>query len=118
LTPAPFTDYNSKATDTDPMPATIATAFTPDQMLTLGHSVFSSAMRSWALVVNNDNDAELLVLFNSSDTVYRYAFRDWSAASDWDAIRQEDDYEDAEPISWGSCFHRFLAEGAILPIAA
>jgi hypothetical protein len=75
-------------------------------------------MRSWALVVNNDNDAELLVLFNSSDTVYRYAFRSWGDANDWNAIRQEDDYEDAEPISWGRCFHRFLSEGAILPIAA
>ena len=100
------------------MPATIATAFTPDQMLTLGHSVFSSAMRSWALVVTNDNDPHLLVLFNSSDTVYRYSFRSWEDANEWDAIRQEDDYEDAAPISWGRCLHRFLSEGAILPIAA
>ena len=98
------------------MPATITTAFTPDQMLTLGHSVFSSAMRSWALVTNNDNDAELLVLFHSSDTVYRYAFRSWEDASDWDSL--DDSTADAEPVSWGHCFHRFLAEGAILPIAA
>jgi hypothetical protein len=100
------------------MPATIATAYTPDQMRYLGHQVSSNAMRSWALITNNDNDAELLVLFNSSDTVYRYAFRDWSAANEWDSIRQDDEYEDAAPISWGRCLHRFLSEGAILPIAA
>jgi hypothetical protein len=100
------------------MPATTATAFTPDQMLYLGHSVFSSAMRSWALVMNNDNDAELLVLFNSSDTVYRYAFRSWEDARNWDEIRKQGEDEDADRISWGRCFHRFLSEGAILPIAA
>ena len=98
------------------MPATIATAFTPDQMRYLGHSVSSSAMRSWALV-QGDDSAELLVLFNSSDTVYRYAFRSWEDAQNWDDLRQQGEDEDAEPISWGRCLHRYLSEGAILPIA-
>jgi hypothetical protein len=103
------------------MPATtLATAFTADQMATLGHSVYSSAMRSWALVCSNDNDPELLVLFREGGTVYRYAFASWEVARDWDSIRHDEEAaaEEGEPVSWGRCFNRFLREGAILPIAA
>jgi hypothetical protein len=95
-----------------------ATAYTPEQMRYLGHSVYSSAMASWALVMNDDNDAELLVLFNSGNTVYRYAFRSWADARNWDEMRQQADCEDAEPISWGKALHRYLHEGALLPTAA
>jgi hypothetical protein len=102
--------------------ATIATAIPAADMATLGHSVYSSAMRSWALVVNNDNDPELLVLFREGGTVYRYSFSGWEAGRSWDALREQDDacgYDDgAEPVSWGRCFHAFLRDGLILPIAA
>lgn len=97
--------------------ATATTAYTAEQMRYLGHSVTSSAMRSWALVVNNNDDAELLVLFNSTDTVYRYAFRSWEDARNWDDLRQQDESEDAEPVSWGKAMHRYLSEGALLAIA-
>lgn len=96
--------------------ATIATTIPASSMASLGHSVYSSAMRSWALITNNDNDPELLVLFREGGTVYRYAFSSWEAARDWNSLRQEDDYEDSEPVSWGRCFNRFLREGDILPI--
>ena len=99
---------------------TTATAIPAADMATLGHSVYSSAMRSWALVVSNDGDPILLILFREGGTVYRYAFRDWAAAREWDALRQQDDacgYDDAEPVSWGRCFHRYLSEGLILPTA-
>ena len=99
------------------MTATIATAITAADMDILGHSVSSSAMRSWALVTNNDNDAELLVLFREGGTVYRYAFRSWTDANNWDAIRHWE-VEDADPISWGGALNRFLKSGALLPIAA
>ena len=98
--------------------ATIATAIPASHMASLGRSVYSSAMRSWALITSNENEPQLLVLFREGGTVYRYAFASWEAARDWDGLRQEDDYEDSEPVSWGRCFHRFMAEGAILPIAA
>ena len=98
--------------------ATLATAFTADAMRSLGHSVYSSAMVSWALIMTDDNQPHLLVLFREGGTVYRYAFSSWEAAREWDSLREEDDCEEAEPISWGRCFHRFMKEGAILPIAA
>ena len=100
--------------------STVATTFTADAMATLGHSVYSSAMRSWALVCNNDNDPELLILFREGGTVYRYAFSGWEAARDWDSLRHDEQAaaEDGEPVSWGRCFHRFMKDGAILPIAA
>jgi hypothetical protein len=98
--------------------ATVATAFAPEQMLYLGHSVYSSAMASWALITSNDDEPQLLVMFREGGTVYRYAFASWEAARDWDSLRQEDDCEDAEPVSWGRCFHRFMAAGDILPITA
>ena len=103
---------------------TIATAISPvpaADMATLGHSVYSSAMRSWALVTSNDNEPMLLILFREGGTVYRYAFASWEAARSWDALREQDDacgYDDeAEPVSWGRCFNRFLSEGLILPTA-
>jgi hypothetical protein len=101
------------------MTTTIATAFTPDQMLSLGHSVFSSAMRSWALVMD-DNGAELLVLFHSNDTVYRYAFRGFDAARKWDGLRHWNDEAECEEeeVSWGRQFNTFLRQGWLLPIAA
>lgn len=100
--------------------ATLATTFTADQMASLGRSVYSSAMRSWALITNNDNEPELLVLFREGGIVYRYAFSGWEAAREWDSIRHDEEAaaEDGEPVSWGRCFNRFLREGAILPIAA
>jgi hypothetical protein len=101
--------------------ATIISPVTAEAVACLGHSVYSSAMRCWALVVNNDNDPELLVLFREGGTVYRYAFKDWAAAREWDAIRHDEQWaadEEAEPVSWGRCFHAFLREGLILPIAA
>ena len=100
--------------------ATIATAFTADAMRSLGHSVYSSAMVSWALITSNDNEPHLLVLFRKGGTVYRYAFSSWEAAREWDSIRHDEQWaaEEGEPVSWGRCFHRFVAEGDILPIAA
>jgi hypothetical protein len=96
---------------------TTATAYTADQMRFLGHSVNSSAMRSWALVMNNDNDAELLILFREGGTVYRYAFNTWEDARAWDALREQSEDADAEPVSWGKALHRFQREGALLPVA-
>ena len=100
--------------------ATIATAIPAESMATLGHSVYSSAMRSWALITSNDNEPHLLVLFREGGTVYRYAFSGWEAAREWDSIRHDEQAaaEEGEPVSWGRCFHRFMAEGEILPIAA
>jgi hypothetical protein len=102
---------------------TTATAISPitaDAMACLGHSVYSSAMRSWALITSNDNEPILLVLFREGGTVYRYAFKDWAAAREWDSIRHDEQWaaEEGEPVSWGRCFHRFMREGLILPIAA
>jgi hypothetical protein len=94
--------------------ATATTDYSSADMLTLGHSVNSSAMRSWALVMTEDG-ADLLVLFREGGTVYRYAFRSWEDARAWDALR--DQSEDAEPVSWGRALHRFLKSGALLPIA-
>jgi hypothetical protein len=96
---------------------TTATAYTADQMRFLGHSVNSSAMRSWALVMNNNNDAELLILFREGGTVYRYAFNTWEDARAWDALREQGEDADAEPVSWGKTLHRFQREGALLPVA-
>jgi hypothetical protein len=96
---------------------TTATAYTASDMLTLGHQVNSSAMRSWALVMS-DEGADLLVLFTTGDTVYRYAFRSWEDARNWDALLEQSEEEDADRISWGGALNRFLKEGALLPIAA
>jgi hypothetical protein len=97
--------------------ATATTAYTADQMRYLGHSVNSSAMRSWALVVT-DEGADLLVMFREGGTVYRYAFNTWEDARAWDALREQSEEEDAEPVSWGGALNRFLKGGALLPIAA
>jgi hypothetical protein len=94
---------------------TAATAYTADHMLTLGVSVNSSAMRSWAIVMT-DEGADLLVLFREGGTVYRYAFRAWEDARAWDALREQSEEEDADPVSWGRALHRFLKSGALLPI--
>ena len=98
--------------------ATLATTITAQDMSYLGHSVYSSAMRSWALVTTNEGEPHLLILFREGGTVYRYAFRSWEDANDWDSLRDAENHPDAEPVSWGRCFHRFLKEGAILSIAA
>jgi len=97
--------------------ATTASTITADQMDMLGHQVSSSAMVSWALVQTDNGTPELLVLFRQGGTVYRYAFRSWTDAANWDALRCYDD-ADAEPVSWGSTLHRYLKNGALLPIAA
>ena len=96
---------------------TTATAYTATDMLTLGHQVYSSAMRSWAIVMT-DNGAELLVLFREGGTAYRYAFCSWEDARNWDDLRQQSEEEDADRISWGGALNRYLKEGALLPIAA
>ena len=100
--------------------ATIVSNVTAADMAILGHSVYSSAMRSWALITNNDDEPSLLVLFREGGTVYRYAFRDWDAARTWDRLRMQDEEATCteESVSWGRCFHHFLTSGAILPIAA
>jgi hypothetical protein len=95
--------------------ATAATAYTAEQMRYLGVSVNSSAMRSWAIVMT-DEGANLLVLFREGGTVYRYAFRAWEDARAWDALREQSEDEDADPVSWGGALHRFLKSGALLPI--
>ena len=94
------------------MTATTAATITADQMDLLGHQVSSSAMVSWALVQTDNGTPELLVLFRQGGTVYRYAFRSWEDAQDWDALRDED------AVSWGGALHRFMKDGALLPIAA
>jgi hypothetical protein len=101
--------------------ATIISPVSAESMTTLGHRVYSSAMQSWALIASNDDEPILLVLFREGGPVYRYAFKDWAAAREWDAIRHDEQWaadEGAEPVSWGRCFHAFLREGLILPIAA
>jgi hypothetical protein len=90
-----------------------ATAYAADHMRTLGHSVSSSAMRSWAIVMT-DEGADLLILFREGGTVYRYAFRAWEDARAWDVLRQQSEEEDAEPVSWGKALHRFQREGALI----
>jgi hypothetical protein len=98
------------------MTATATTAYTDADMLTLGVSVNSSAMRSWAIVMS-DEGADLLVLFTTGDTAYRYSFNTWEDARAWDALREQSEEEDADPVSWGQALHRFLKSGALLPIA-
>jgi hypothetical protein len=93
--------------------ATATTAYTPDDMLTLGVSVNSSALRSWAIVMS-DEGADLLVLFTTGDTVYRYAFRAWEDARAWDALREQSEEEDADPVSWGHALYRFIRDGALI----
>jgi hypothetical protein len=99
------------------MTATIAATITAVQMDLLGHQVSSSAIVSWALVQTDNGTPELLVLFRQGGTVYRYAFRSWTDASNWDALRYYDD-ADAEPVSWGGALHRYLNSGALMPISA
>lgn len=96
--------------------ATATTAYTASDMLTLGHSVNSSAMRSWAIVMS-DEGSDLLILFREGGTVYRYSFNTWEDARAWDALREQSEEEDADPVSWGRALHRFLNSGALLPIA-
>ena len=96
---------------------TATTAITADQMRFLGHSVSSTAMRSWA-IVQTDDGAELLVLFREGGTVYRYAFRAWDDARAWDALREQSEEVESDPVSWGKSLHLFLKDGALLSIAA
>lgn len=95
------------------MATATATAYTADDMLTLGVSVSSSALKSWAIVMT-DNGADLLILFREGGTVYRYSFRAWEDARAWDALREQSEEEDADPVSWGKALHRFQREGALI----
>ena len=92
------------------MPVTSADSLSAATLLAVGVSVNSTAIRCWMLVCNDDGDPDLLVLFNSGDTVYRYAFRAWDDAKAWDAL--QDDPE----TSWGQQLHRRIKEGAILTV--
>jgi len=90
---------------------TTATAYTANHMLTLGYRVSSSAIQSWAIVMN-DTGCDLLVLFRDGVTVYRFTFRSWEDARSWDMLRQLED--GSEPVSWGKALYRFKRDGALI----
>ena len=77
---------------------------------TISAAVASSAI-SHLEIVAVDNCYDLLVTFNSSDKVYRYAWEDEGECERWFALLSND--EDKAATSWGQLFNRALKHGDI-----
>ena len=97
---------------------TTATAYcipTAQQAKYLTVAVNSSAIARVGIVIDNDDIPHLLVIFNSSENVYRYIFEDQGAARLWHELMNDDEAKSA--TSWGRLFNRALKHGDIEPIA-
>lgn len=70
----------------------------------LGYSVESRAISKLAVVVNNENAYDLLVIFNNNpEKVYRYSFQNDEVAFDWNDLLNDD--ESRNETSWGQKFN-------------
>jgi hypothetical protein len=79
----------------------------------LGYGVKSSAISKIAVVTNNENTYDLLVIFNNnSENVYRYNFLNDNVAFNWIDLLNDD--ESRNETSWGSKFNRALKNGDIV----
>ena len=91
---------------------------TAEQAKYLTVAVDSSAIARLGIVIDNENNPHLLVIFNSNpDKVYRYIFEDdmsSGAARRWHDLLNDDEAKSA--TSWGSELHRALKHGDIEPI--
>lgn len=90
--------------------ATASAAITAAALLQVGVKVNSTAIKCWAVSVADDGNFDLLILFNSGDTVYTYRFVDSAAMYQWDLLRQDPD------TSWGQQLHRRIKAGEILTV--
>ena len=80
---------------------------------TISTKVQSSAIAHLS-IVRADGDSwawDLLVTFNSSDKVYRYAWEDEGECERWFVLLSND--EDKAATSWGQLFNRALKHGDI-----
>ena len=78
----------------------------------LGYRVKSRAIAKLAVVTNNENTSDLLVIFNTNpEKVYRYSFEDDGAAMRWNDLLSDDESRNA--TSWGYEFNRALKHGDI-----
>ena len=85
---------------------TTATLLSPAELI----AVNSSAISKLAVVENEDQTCDLLVIFNSNpDKVYRYAFEDDGAALRWKNLLEDSDAREA--TSWCRELHRALKHG-------
>jgi hypothetical protein len=87
-------------------------------MLTTTDFTISAKVQSSAIahlsIVRADGDSwawDLLVTFNNSDKVYRYAWEDEGECERWFALLSDD--EDKAATSWGQLFNRALKHGDI-----
>lgn len=79
---------------------------------TISAKVQSSAIAHLAIVAGDLNGTyDLLVTFNSSDKVYRYAWEDEGECERWFTLLSND--EDKAATSWGQLFNRALKHGDI-----
>jgi hypothetical protein len=78
----------------------------------LGYHVKSRAIAKLAVVLNNENTYDLLVIFNNNpEKVYRYVFEDDGAAMRWNDLLNDDESRNA--TCWGYEFNRALKHGDI-----
>lgn len=87
-------------------------------MLTTTDFTISASVQSSAIahleIIRAEGDSwawDLLVTFNSSDKVYRYAWEDEGECERWFALLSND--EDKAATSWGQLFNRALKHGDI-----
>jgi len=83
--------------------------------LSISTSVQSRAISHLEIVAADDNCYDLLVTFNSSGKVYRYAWEDEGECLRWFELLSND--EDKAATSWGQLFNRALKHGDIEQIA-
>jgi hypothetical protein len=79
--------------------------------LSISAAVTSSAIAHLEIVAVDDNCYDLLVTFNSSDKVYRYAWEDEGECERWFNLLSDDEAKAA--TSWGREFNRALKHGDI-----
>ena len=82
---------------------------------TISASVQSSAISHLEIIRAEGDCYDLLVTFNSSGKVYRYAWEDEGECLRWFELLSND--EDKAATSWGQLFNRALKHGDIEQIA-
>jgi len=78
---------------------------------TISASVQSSAISHLEIIRAEGDCYDLLVTFNSSGKVYRYAWEDEGECLRWFELLSND--EDKSATSWGQLFNRALKHGDI-----
>jgi hypothetical protein len=78
---------------------------------TISASVQSSAISHLEIIRAEGDCYDLLVTFNSSGKVYRYAWEDEGECLRWFELLSND--EDKAATSWGQLFNRALKHGDI-----